>query len=290
MAGLMTKEEERANNPMLQKFERERQIQQAKQDAIDAEKNRRDVEPLAPILNSLLDENGNLKPQYRLYAQPDIVYSSNIDELQKQLGGIQLDKQGLNKIKERAFSTAPSQWAQLMEQKQRLMESGNLDAASEGAQSATSSALSGLASHGGLSSGARERVGTIGARDLAMAQQNVRREGQKERLGISTADEEQRLDLLKQIPGYEVQALEPELKKTSLWSSMAGDESRAKADLGLKNREYSTGIDKLNKEAAISENARLDSGSLAAYQEQMKKYAAEKQAQATAASSSGGKK
>lgn len=246
--------------------------------------------PAYPTLNSLLDPSGNLKSQYQLQARPDVGYQSQIGELDKRLGNINLNTQGLQKVREYATGSGPSAWGKLMEEQQRMGEQDRRNQAAASSASAQSGAFSQLASKGGLSSGARERLAQQGGRNLSASQQDIARQGQEQRIGIGGQDEAQRLQLLSQLPGMEVQALQPEFQKTSMWGNLANAEANKASDLALQNRAYSTDVEKLNKLGALQENARLDQSNLGAYSEAMKAYAANQQAKATAASGSGGKK
>lgn len=246
--------------------------------------------PKYPTLNSLLDEGGNLKSQYQLQARPDVGYQSQIGELDKRLGGINLNTQGIEKVREYATGSGPSAWGKLMEENQRMGEQDRRNQNAASNASAQSGAFSQLASKGGLSSGARERLALQGSRSLNASQQDIARQGQEQRIGIGGQDEAQRLQLLSQLPGMEVQALQPDFQKASMWGNLANAEANKQSDLALSNRAYSTDVEKLNKLGALQENARLDQSNLGAYSEAMKAYAANQQAKATAASGSGGKK
>ena len=248
-----------------------------------------DPRPAIPEAFSTLDENGNLKSQYKLGARGDVAFASNLKELNDRLSGINLNKEGLEAIRKRALTQGPSEWQNLMLQKQGLEESGLRDRAGNQEASARSGAYSQLAAKGGLSTGARERLARSGAEGLAQTMQDISRGGAESRLGIATEDERQKLDLLKGLPGMEVQALQPEFEKTRMWGTLADSESGRKQNLDLANRAYGTSIDQFNIANTLGEVGRKDANRLGEYQEKMKAYAAEKQAQATAASG-GGKK
>lgn len=245
--------------------------------------------PAYPDITNLLDPNGNLKSNYALAAQGDVGFTSNINDLQNRLNGIQLNKQGLEAIRKRALTEGPSDWEKLALQKQKLEEGTALDNAAAQSRSGLSSSYSDMARRGGLSTGARERLARAGSRDLLQQRQQTARTGMGQRLDISTAGENQRLDLLKQLPGMEVQALQPEIQKTSMWQNMAQDEAARKQNLDLANRQYSTDVNKFNLANVMGEVGRQDAAKLAQYQEKMKAYIGDKQAEATK-NSGGGKK
>lgn len=240
-------------------------------------------------ITNLLDEAGNLKSQYRLNARPDVAFASNLKELNDKLSGINLNTQGLEAIRKRALTQGPSEWQNLMLQRQALEESGQRDRAGNQEASARSGAYSQLAAKGGLSTGARERLARSGAEGLAQTMQDISRGGTSDRLGIATEDEKQKLALLSQLPGMEVQALQPEFEKTRMWGTLADSEAGRKQNLDLANRNYGSSVDQFNLVNTLGEVGRQDQSRLNEYQEKMKTYAAEQQAKATAASG-GGKK
>ena len=248
-----------------------------------------DPRPAIPEAMQTLDEAGNLKSQYKLTARPDVAFRSNMKGLEDKLAGINLDKRGLEAIRGRALTQGPSEWQNLMLQKQGLEESGQRDRAGNQEASARSGAYSQLAAKGGLSTGARERLARSGAEGLAQTMQDISRGGSESRLGIATEDERQKLDLLKNLPGMEIAALQPEFEKTKMWGTLADSEAGRGQNLDLANRQYGTGVEQFNLANALNEIGRKDANALGAYQEKMKGYAAEQQSKATAASG-GGKK
>lgn len=241
-----------------------------------------------PQITSLLDANGNLLPQYRLNAQSDVGFTSNLQDLQSRLSGINLNTDALQALRKRGLSQGPSEWANLMTQKQGLEENQALQNAVEQSRSGLSSAYSDLASRGGLSSGARERLAMAGSKDLNAGRQGVRLEGQKQRLGIGTEDEQKRLEILSALPGMEVQSLQPELAKTSLYSNLAESEAGRKQNLDISNRGYKTDVEKANLASLFGEVGRQDASKMDFWKTQMQTQAAEKQAQATANAGKGG--
>jgi hypothetical protein len=92
------------------------------------------------------------------------------------------------RLKSEATSTGFSPWAQAKLQQQTLEEQGQKDTAARTAQQGLSQGMSGLARFGGLSGGARERMGAQSARDLLMSKQDVARQGMLGRAGIQTED------------------------------------------------------------------------------------------------------
>lgn len=245
--------------------------------------------PVSYQRQGLADPNtGLLKKQFNLSALPAIGMTSNLDELKSRLGGINLNTQGLEAIRSRALQTGMSPWANMMMERQGVEEAGARDTTTKSNARAGVEAMNDLAMRGGLSGGARERLALQTKRGGEEALQGVARQGMLDRLGIQTTDEDKKTQMLMQLPGMEVQALQPELQKTSMWQSLADSESGRKADLDIKNRAYQSEIEKINIANALGEKKAADEDRLRRYEEQMKTWAANKQAEATA--NSGGKK
>lgn len=239
---------------------------------------------------TMLDESGNLLSNFQIKKAGNVGFSSSLSDLDKRLSGIQLDKRGLEALRERGLSTGDSSWAKLMLEKQAMEEQDQLGKAVRENASSRAGAIGSLARSGGASSGARERLAAGGARDLDMARQDVGRSGMMARLGIRSDDENKRLDVLKMLPGAEVQSLQPELQKTSMWGQLADSENARRQNLDIANRAYSTEVDKLNIGNTLGVKQNEDAARLKKYEEDMKAYAADQSAKAQAASGGGGKK
>jgi len=91
-------------------------------------------------------------------------------------------------LKEQAFAQGDSPWAKMQLDKQRQEQMAGMDTASKQGLRGMSQAQAELASSGGLSSGARERMARGGGRDLMMANQGIARQGIGSRLGIQEQD------------------------------------------------------------------------------------------------------
>jgi hypothetical protein len=133
------------------------------------------------------------------------------------LDAIQLDKRGLEAFRNDALRTGPSKWAGLakkniMLQERQARDLGRRESAGQAAQ-----ARSMLAMRGGLTSGARERVAKSAAKDYMNMSQQIGATGQTNLSQIDMNDEQNRINMLSQLPGMEVQALQPELQKTQLY-------------------------------------------------------------------------
>lgn len=233
-----------------------------------------------PGFESLRDGSGRLQSQFTLEAAPDVGFTSNLSSLEKLLSGINLNTQGLEALRGRALATGQSPWASMMLEKQGLEEAGARDRAAMSGNVGIAQAMSSLATRGGASRGARERIATKGAQSTMQARNAVARQGQLDRLGIMATDENQKLDLLKMLPGAEVQALQPGLQKASMWTNLADSEAGRRQQLDLSNRDYKTNVAKTNLQTLISDRDKKMDYEMAKFKELMAGYGAERTAQA----------
>ena len=196
-------------------------------------------------------------PGYTTVFDPDTM--SMADQIQSRLNGINLNTQGLDAFRQQALRKGPSTWANLMNQKQYAEEGDQREQAKNEAASSQAQAEADLAMHGGLSSGARERLATSGARNLLSMSQDVGRQGSLNRMQIGINDEQNRISQLGMLPGMEVQALQPDLQKEQMW------EQAKQTDL----------------QRVQAENDRRNQWNQNLYNQQMQSWAANRQAQAT---------
>lgn len=101
-----------------------------------------------------------------------------------------------NYLTDRATTVGPSAWLNLQLQNQDLAKQnqlGNATAAAGGQQAASRSAL---ATKGGLSSGAAERIAKTGSQDLTLQKQAILNQDQQARLNLGAQDEQTKTGLL----------------------------------------------------------------------------------------------
>lgn len=173
--------------------------------------------------------------------------------------------EGYSKYKQEALRSGPSAWATLQNQSQGVQEMAQKEQAARQSLSGMNQANSGLAMRGGLSAGARGLAARAGQRDLLNSRQNVARQGIINRLGISTTDETNRIGQLANLSSSE-QSL-GQYNKT-----LEGKQSEFNINNLIQEQQGKRGYDDMT------------------YQEQMKKWAAGRQADATARSGGGGGK
>lgn len=122
------------------------------------------------------------------------------------------------KLQEQAMSApGESPWAKMQFEKQALEEQGLMDQTAASQAQALAQAQGQLMRQGGLSSGARTRLASQGAKDMMLAQQQARRAGMMDRLGIGEQDIGRQQDLLGRVSSTELEGQGQNLQ------SMLGD-------------------------------------------------------------------
>lgn len=125
-----------------------------------------------------------------------------------------LNPSGLNDFQNQAMSQGPTQWAQQAMQQQNLLaqQAKSAGAATVAGQGAASRAA--LASRGGLSSGAAERVAQGGANNYLSMTQGVNAQQAQNLMQVGMNDQQNKLSMLAQIPGMQLGAANFGLQKT----------------------------------------------------------------------------
>lgn len=173
--------------------------------------------------------------------------------------------QGYQAVKNEALRTGPSAWMNLAMQKQADEEASANDKAVQNARQGEVNARSTLAMRGGLSSGARERLAQNAGNQAMYAKQDVGNQGRIARSALGLQDEQNRMGFLK-------------------------DFSKAEGDLSTFNATNTAKTQEFNILKGIEDKRAKDSHNLEVYKEQMEKWAANKQADATQAAGGGGGK
>lgn len=208
-----------------------------------------DGSPIRPEYQTLLDPTtGMLQEKYQV--KPSLLDPTTLE--------------GFQALKSKVLGKGPSEWANLMIDKQKMEEARAREALDRQTLSAAAQARSELARKGGMSSGARERLAGQMGREQLLGRQQVGAQGMTSRLGILTEDEAQRNKLL---PGF-----------------TEGEAKMAQNRLDTQNKAQEWNILK-----SLEEKRAKDAQDLAVYQEQIKKWGSEKEAEATRASGGGGK-
>lgn len=207
-----------------------------------------DGTPIAPEMLSFIDPNTGLMRESYQY-EPEKIDLSKLE--------------GFQALRKRVLTEGPSAWAQMMLEKQKIEEAQARDDAAKQAMSASQQASAELAMRGGMTSGARERLAGGGGKNLMMARQGVARAGELSRSSTLTEDERQRMSLL---PGF----------------------AEGEANLNKYNVDVGNKAATWNIEQALKEQDAMRAWEQEKYKEQMAKWAAERQAQATERAGGGG--
>lgn len=216
----------------------------------------------AMLAQGLNPDGSPIRPEYQSLLDPKTGLMKDPYQLKTE----QLDPtkwEGYQKYKKDALTDGPSTWAQLMLQKQGLEESQAKQSAATQAMAGMAQARGALGMRGGLSSGARERIALQGQRNLLQGRQQVGMQGSVNRLGIGVQDQTNRTNML-------------------------GNVMTSEVDLGKYNNTLANKSQEFNLMRALEEKRAGDSQTMEVYNEQMKKWAAERQAQATEKSGGGG--
>jgi hypothetical protein len=180
-------------------------------------------------------------------------------ELSQRLANINLNTQGLDQFRQEALRKGPSVWANLANEQQYAQEGAQKDRAVAQSRAGVRTAEADLASKGGLSSGARERIARSGGRDLLAVGQDTARQGNLNRLQIGVNDEQNRISELGMLPGMETSAFNSAMQKEGAWDS-------------ARKQDIANSIEENNRRNQYNQNV---------YGQQMSAWAANRQAQAT---------
>jgi hypothetical protein len=158
--------------------------------------------PVAAAYQSVLDKHGNLAKQYRLDEKTAQIDPKKLALLD--INNLQPNKDAYNAIKDRAMTTGPSPWMNMQLQKAELDKQDAIGQNQRQTAGDVATAESGLAMRGGMGSGSRERIARSGLSMNNLANQNVYRTAANNNVNLGIADENQKLDLLKTIPGMDL--------------------------------------------------------------------------------------
>lgn len=224
--------------------------------------------PVAPNFEDLnasntqiLDENGNVRDQYQSGFQ------SILPQYQSELDKIQLNTDALQKIREKALAPGDSAWLTLQKSNLQNNLADMRDSAVDQMGSGRANALSGLASSGGLGGGAAERVTRQTNSDFNKNRQEIARYGSTQENTLASTDEQQKNQLLSQLPGMEAQAIQPDIMKAQATLGQMTNEQQ----LGNQDNNY-------NINTALGELAQKRNFDLSKYQQQLTAYGADRTA------------
>lgn len=125
-------------------------------------------------------------------------------------GGIMPDTRGIEKFRGEALREGPSNWSKLARNQLAGDEAIQRDALTGRAAAGAAGARTQLAMRGGLTGGAAERLAAGSARDSMVEGQGLAAHALGARNQIATTDEGNRIKMLTQLPGMEIDQLKPQ--------------------------------------------------------------------------------
>ncbi len=192
-------------------------------------------------------------PAYRPGYNPSLdAVAPKVEDL---LAGVDLDTRGLERFRSGALRTGPSAWSRLATDKAYAEEMDARERAGRTAAASAAEARSDLAAHGGLTSGARERINTGAIQAATAAGQDAGRQGSLARMGISVQDEANREQMLSQLPGMEIQSLQPGFQRAGILGSVYDSDAGRRAREAESENQYNFG--KYDTYASGRSNERL---------------------------------
>jgi hypothetical protein len=163
----------------------------------------------------------------------DINYSPAYQDAWSLAPGAKIDPASLNALKAEGMRTGPSKWAVGAKSRQDLLDLSAIDQANKSAAGRTATARSNLAMRGGVGSGTNAYLERQGMRDAMEQGQEIGRQGNLNRLGMDTQDEQNRLGVMSQLPGADIAIRQPELQANMFDVNQKTAEGARKNDFNL---------------------------------------------------------
>ena len=212
------------------------------------------------------------KSPFDLSDRPDITvpYVQGFDpgsmsmtpEMEARLSKINADPRGMAAFREQALQTGPSTWERMAgaQESQRAAQQRNL--LGQTSRAGLAEAQSQAAMRGGLGGGSQERLARGAQANLLGQQAALGGASAGRLLDISARGEAERSARLQALPGMEIQALQPEFQKTSMWQTSrsadiqrAIEEARAKQAAAQATAQGGLQAWAAGKQAQATENA-----------------------------------
>lgn len=172
------------------------------------------------------------RPEYPTYKDPGAYTPTNGTQVSY---ADQLNTQGLDKLRGLATSDGESPWATMQRSELSRQQGLGADQLRANAGQGLAQATGNLASHGGLTGGAAERM--AGGSNLAMQENLQKLGGQGAQLGsqIGIADNQNKMDLLKSLPGMEVASMAPRISQDQFNAGLDQSNAQNKNQYGLQS-------------------------------------------------------
>lgn len=206
----------------------------------------------------MYDKNGNpIRPDYTPTYDPK---TQSMSPMAMELtNSIPSDRRGIDQFRAEALKKGPSAYAMLANKMQNESALKARDRAAKESASTAEGAGNALAMRGGATGGARERIATSAADNLMNLNQDISSQDTMNRLQIAANDEQNHMSRLGMLPGLENTASAPDFQK-------------AQIQLGARGQDIGR---------AVGEKQGQNLFDMTAYQEAMKSWAANRQANAT---------
>lgn len=208
------------------------------------------AKPDIPGYNSIRDSNGGLLSQYK-YNPTDMLQTGR------------LDNRARDAMRNRALGKGPSEWAGLMDKKINMQTAGLKDQASVDNMASRQGAMDAAATRGGLMAGSAGRIASRGMINDVNGQQQANNWGATGKANVAIEDERQKLDLMKVIPGMDLQAAQYDTYVDAQNAGIANDAA------------------KFNTQSQLGDVQDQNKSDLFKYGQQMQGYGADKTADAT---------
>jgi hypothetical protein len=236
-----------------------------------------------PTFESDLGPNGQLQSQYTLNAQAPVQSTDWMSQEDSSLGGLpQLNTQPLQQLQSYANSGSNNPWVQAQMQAEQQAQGQAMGSAEQNANAAGAGAASQMAAQGGINTGAQQNLARNTANNSTMAGQGVIGTGLQQQGAIQTQNAQNELGVLSNLPGQEVQAMQPALQEQSLWQQAATQNQNADQQLAENQQQYQTGVNQYNIGNTLGGLNAQNQFNLTDYQNQVAQQAGSEEAQAQA--------
>lgn len=200
-----------------------------------------------------------IRPEFESELNQTTGYLDDKYTLANQFDPIVLNTQGLDKFRQEALRDGPSVWAGLQDERLNQQNEYAMDNIMRTQRGQTNQAIADMASSGGVANASRERLAQQAMRNAMFNRQEQRQNFGDQRLNVQIQDEQNRVNQLGQLPGMELQALQPQ----------------------FQNREFEAKAREFDINNALSERDASRAFEMDRYKEYMKDKAAQRQADAT---------
>lgn len=236
----------------------------------------RDLTNQLNSLNSQVDLRGQgknadgsyIRPEYESLINQDTGLLDSQYTLADDWQNVEADREGYEAFKKEALreSGTPSSWANMMSAKTDAAKKEEIDNLAASQNATLRQTYDDLAAQGGISGGSRERIASQSLADVMRLRQEARRKATADNLNVAATDEENRLKMLGEVPGMDMQ----------------------RANLAMQNQQNLMTAKQYDSNQAISQMDKERADEMDAWKTNMETWAANKQADAQARSSGGG--